>query len=173
MKPLAISIIIVNWNSRNLLKNCLDSVKKINPNGNYEIIVVDNASMDDSVRMIKNDFPQVVLIENKENFGFAKGNLGIEASKGKIILFLNSDAEVRDLKTLAKVEKFFGDHEDVGILGLRLVFPNGVPQASGGEFISVKQLFKHQILFGDSPVFHKFKDKFASQKMANFMTLIL
>ncbi len=163
------SIIIVNWNSRNLLKNCLNSVRKTNPNGNYEIIVVDNASTDDSLVMIKNDFPEVALIENKENLGFAKGcNLGIKASKGKIILFLNSDAEVRDLNTLAKVENFFGEHEDVGILGLQLVFPDGVPQASGGEFVSVKQLFKHQILFGDSPVFHKFKDKFASQKNGEF-----
>ena len=163
------SIIIVNWNSRNLLENCLNSVRKTNPSGIYEIIVVDNASTDDSVGMIQNDFPEVVLIENKENLGFAKGcNIGVKASKGKIILFLNSDAEVRELNTLAKVENFLGDHEDVGILGLRLVFPDGVPQASGGEFISVKQLFKHQVLFGDSPVFHKFKDKFASTNNSEF-----
>ena len=155
------SIIIVNWNSCDLLKNCLDSIRQTNPNGNYEIIVVDNASTDDSLRMIKNDFPEVVLIENKENLGFAKGcNIGIKASKGKIILFLNSDAEVRELNTLVRVENFFDDHEDVGILGLRLVFPDGGPQASGGEFISVKKLMKHQILFGDSPIFHKLRGKF-------------
>ena len=160
MEKSLFSIIIVNWNGCELLRNCLNSISKSNPDGNYEIIVVDNASNDNSVAMVKKDFPDVILIENLENLGFARAtNIGIKASRGNIILLLNSDAELKTENTFEKVEHFFSKHSEVGILGTNLIFPDGVPQAPGGKFMSNWELFKQQILFLDSPLFHRVKNK--------------
>lgn len=163
------SITIVNWNSENLLRNCLKSIHRTNPGGKYEIIVVDNASDDNSVIMVKQEFPDVILIENKENFGFAKAtNIGIETSKGDIIFLLNSDAELKTENTFGIVEQFFSQHNDIGIVGVNLIFPDGVPQAPGGKFISNWQLFKYQVLFLSSPLFYRLKKDFFSSKKQEF-----
>src|SRR3989344_6999234 len=91
-----LSIIIVNWNTEDLLKQTLDSVFKETKNFDFEVIVVDNNSMkDDSVKMIKENFPQVVLIENKENLGFSRANnQGLKIAKGEYLMLLNSDVIV-------------------------------------------------------------------------------
>lgn len=94
---LEISIIIINWNTKDLLRACLESIYKYPPNVDYEIIVVDNASTDDSPRMVKTDFPQVRLIQNQANLGFAKANnQAIRQSESNFILLLNSDTEVTE-----------------------------------------------------------------------------
>ncbi|PJE69127.1 glycosyl transferase family 2, partial [Candidatus Shapirobacteria bacterium CG10_big_fil_rev_8_21_14_0_10_38_14] len=92
-----LSIIILNYNTRDLLRDCLRSVLKSKKNSfAYEIIVVDNASVDGSVEMIKREFPQVKIIQSKENLGFAGGNnLALKKAQGKYILFLNSDTQVK------------------------------------------------------------------------------
>lgn len=93
MKDL-VSIIIVNWNGKKFLKKCFSSLEKINY-PNYEIILVDNGSTDGSVEYIKKNFPQVKIIQNKENLGFAEANnIGYQQAKGKYILLLNNDTEV-------------------------------------------------------------------------------
>lgn len=85
------SIIIVNWNAKSYLKGCIDSVLSQSFT-DYEVILVDNASSDDSVDFVKNNFPQVTIIQNKENVGFAEGNnIGIKNSQGEIIVLLNPD----------------------------------------------------------------------------------
>ncbi|MHA1742860.1 glycosyltransferase family 2 protein [candidate division KSB1 bacterium] len=169
MNSSLISIIIVNWNSSGLLRNCLNSIIETNLDRNYEIIVVDNASTDDSVKMVKSEFPDVVLIENKENLGFAKANnIGIKASNGDIILLLNSDAELKTPNTLKKVNQFLAKHSEIGILGLNLIFPNGVPQSPGGKFISTWQLFKQQILLLNSPLAYQVKSKLQPAKNTQF-----
>jgi GT2 family glycosyltransferase len=91
-----ISIIIVNYNGKDFLEECLNSVQKINfPKNDYEIIVVDNNSKDTSVDYIKKNFSKVQVIENEVNLGFAEGcNLGVNSSKGKYIVFLNTDTKV-------------------------------------------------------------------------------
>lgn len=92
MRDLQLSIIIVNWNTKDYLKDCLSSIFKSITELNFEVIVVDNNSADESVEMVKEKFPQVRLIENKENLGFAKANnQGYEISKGRIIALLNPD----------------------------------------------------------------------------------
>lgn len=89
-----VSVVIVNWNDEKWLKDCLHSLDHEGYPAR-EIIVVDNASTDDSVAMMKREFPQMKLIENKENLGFAKGNnVGILASKGKYVVLLNADTTV-------------------------------------------------------------------------------
>lgn len=169
MNQTLFSIIIVNWNSRDLLRNCLQSIPSANPNGKYEIIVVDNASSDDSAAMVRREFPSVRLIENSENLGFAKAtNVGIKASQGDVILLLNSDAELKTTSTFERIEQFFFSHKDVGILGVNLIFPDGVPQVPGGKFISNWQLFKSQVLFMSSPLFFRWKHKIFQRKNPEF-----
>ena len=164
-----ISIVIVNWNGCELLKKCINSIYKTSTTSHYEIIVVDNASTDNSVCMIKEQFKNVILIENKKNEGFAKAtNMGIKRSKGSIILLLNSDVELKELNTLNKVEKFLSEHQEIGILGPNLIFPNGIPQAPGGKFISNWQLFKTHVLFMRSPIFYQLRSKFLSNTPKEF-----
>ena len=87
-----LSVIVVNWNTRKLLENCLFSIFKFTKGISFEVIVVDNGSIDSSPQMVKKKFPQVKLILNKENLGFTKANnQGIKVAKGKYILLLNSD----------------------------------------------------------------------------------
>jgi GT2 family glycosyltransferase len=169
MNQTLFSIIIVNWNSRELLRNCLKSIRSANLNGKYEIIVVDNASADASADMVRKEFPTVLLIKNSENLGFAKAtNLGIRSSQGDVILLLNSDAELKTPGIFERIEQFLFAHQDVGILGVNLIFPDGVPQAPGGKFISNWQLFKSQVLFMSSPLFFRWKHKIFPRKNPEF-----
>ena len=90
-----ISIIILSYNTQELLKNCLNSL--FLHTQDVEVIVVDNDSKDGSAAMVKKEFPKVVLVENKENVGFSKGcNIGAAQAKGEHLLFLNSDTEFVD-----------------------------------------------------------------------------
>ena len=90
-----LSIVIVSWNTQNLLKSCLKSIIQFTKNIKYEIIVIDNASNDGSVGMIQSQFPSVILIKNKENVGFSKANnQGIRIAKGEHIVLLNSDTYI-------------------------------------------------------------------------------
>ena len=89
-----VSIIILNWNGKNFLKNCLDSLEKLTYSP-VEIIVVDNNSTDGSQLLVKKNYPKVILIENKKNYGFAKSNnIGYKAAHGTYALVLNNDTIV-------------------------------------------------------------------------------
>lgn len=89
-----VSVIVLNWNGKKFLKNCLDSLQKV-AYSSLEIIVVDNNSKDGSQEFVRKNYQNVVLIGNKENYGFAKGNnIGFEASTGDYILILNNDTIV-------------------------------------------------------------------------------
>jgi O-antigen biosynthesis protein len=117
-----VSIIIVNYNGRRLLANCLEALSKLTyPQKNFEVIVVDNNSTDDSVTFIRKHFPRVVLIESSTNTGFAQGNnLGFSKAKGEYIALLNSDVFVEPewLNELLKVM----DDPQVGIACSKLFF---------------------------------------------------
>ena len=89
-----VSIIVLNWNGKQFLKNCLDSLRKLTYKS-VEIIIVDNNSTDGSQEFIKKYYPKFILVENKKNYGFARGNnIGFHKSKGKYVLFLNNDTVV-------------------------------------------------------------------------------
>jgi len=114
-----LSIIIANWNTRELLRKCLQSIFN-NTKIELEVIVIDNGSSDDSVEMIKKDFPPVELIENKENTGFVfANNQGMEASRGDFVLLLNSDTEVLPGGLDTMVE-WLKNKPEVGVVGCRL-----------------------------------------------------
>jgi len=119
-----VSIIIASWNTRGLLRGCLTSIHEQTRDIDYEIIVVDNTSTDGSAEMVKKTFPQVTLIENPENRGFAAANnQGIAIAKGRYILLLNSDTVVLD-NAIAKTVSFSDDNPDAAVVGCRVLNPD-------------------------------------------------
>lgn len=126
---LDLSVIIVNWNTRRLLTNCLSSALDSKTQAcQFEVIVVDNASTDGSPTMVVEQFPQVQLIQNDANLGFSRANNnGIRCSQGRYVLLLNSDTVVPD-RTLALMVQFMDKHPEAGAMGPRLVLPDGGPQ---------------------------------------------
>jgi len=111
------SFIIVNWNVRELLEKCLLSIEKFSSHFNFEIIVVDNASMDGSVAMMRERFSQINLIANTKNLGFAAGvNQGIKQARGEYVILLNPDVEIKE-STLENLLEEFKNCADSGIVG--------------------------------------------------------
>ena len=120
-----LSIIILNYNVRYFLELCLKSVKTAIENINAEVIIVDNNSKDESCQMIKELFPDVKLIENKENLGFSKGNnIGVAQAKGEYICILNPDTVVAE-DTFIKLLKFADQQVNIGIVGCKLIDGKG------------------------------------------------
>ncbi len=154
-----LSIIIVSYNTLDFLKECIESIEKNTEKFNYEIIVVDNISSDNSVEMVKKEFPQVLLIESSENLGFSKANnLGVKKSKGRYILFLNPDTLVYK-DSLFGMVKFMDGHKEAGAATCKLVMPDGRlddashrgfpnPWTSLSYFSGLSKLFPSSKLFG-------------------------
>jgi len=121
-----LSIIIVTWNVVDYVRDCLKSVLQNTPaNLIYEIIVVDNASTDFTSSIIKNEFPQVIIIPNSSNVGFARGNnQAISVAKGKYILFLNPDTILHENAIKIMVE-FLDKNQNMGLVGPKLLDEDG------------------------------------------------
>jgi len=129
-----LSIIIVNWNTRELLAQCLASIYAHPPSCDFEIWVVDNASSDGSAQMVRVRFPNARLIENCENVGFARANnQAIQESTGRYVLLLNSDTLVCGNALMVLVE-FMQRHPNFGIAGAKLMNPDGSFQSSYASF---------------------------------------
>lgn len=129
-----LSIIIVNWNTCELLAQCLTSLERASPKLRYEIIVVDNGSADGSVTMVRTRFPQVRLIENDHNAGFARANnQGLSISKARYSLLLNSDTIVHP-HTLERLVEVAESHPSVGVVGCKLLNLDGTLQASWAKY---------------------------------------
>ena len=113
-----LSIVIVNYNVKHFLEQCLFSVRRASSGLDLEVIVVDNNSVDSSVTMVREKFPEVQVIANKENFGFSKANnQAIKIATGEYILLLNPDTILED-NTLIKVTGFMDAHPEAGGLGV-------------------------------------------------------
>jgi GT2 family glycosyltransferase len=129
---MSLSIVIVNYNTRGLLRDCLQSLRH-NGAAEWETIVVDNHSLDDSVALVRSEFPGVHIIPNSDNVGFSKANNhGIQAARGDYILLLNSDTVVLP-GTLQTMTGFMAAHPEAGAVGCRLRSPDGSIQASAGR----------------------------------------
>ena len=116
-----VSIIIVGWNVRQLLYDCLKSVYDETARIDFEVIYVDNASEDGSVEMVRKDFPDVKIIENDENKGFIKANnQGIEISKGRYILLLNSDTLILN-DAIARMLECADEHPEAAVVGCKVL----------------------------------------------------
>ena len=129
-----LSIIILNYNVRYFLELCVLSVQNAIQNLDAEIIVIDNNSQDNSCEMMKQRFPKVKLIENKENVGFPKGNnIGVSQAKGEYICILNPDTVVAE-DTFTKVLAFAKKQNDLGIIGCKLIDGTGnfLPESKRG-----------------------------------------
>jgi GT2 family glycosyltransferase len=123
-----ITIIIANWNACHFLFKCICSLFEYPPLENFEIIVVDNASTDGSNLMVRERYPQVYLIENPENVGFARANnQAIRQADGKYVLLLNSDTVARQ-NALKELVNFMDDHPEAGAAGARLLNPDDTLQ---------------------------------------------
>jgi len=141
MSP-TLSVIIVNWNVRDLLHRAVSSVlASWDDRPGLEIIVVDNSSRDSSVDMVQANFPQVYLIANRENRGFTGGNnQGINAATGEFLLLLNPDTEIVN-SALPCLIDYAKIHPDVGMIGPQMLWPDGSVQSSWRRFPSLPVLF--------------------------------
>ncbi|MBT8387867.1 MAG: glycosyltransferase [Ignavibacteria bacterium] len=120
-----LSIIIVNYNVKEFLQNLLHSIDKASQNLSSEIIVVDNASDDGSIELLKSKFPSVKLIENKTNLGFGKANnQALNIAQGKYLLLINPDAIVSE-DTFTKMIEFLEEQKDAGLAGCKILNPDG------------------------------------------------
>jgi len=120
-----VTVIIVNYNTGSLLRDCLNSILKSKDIKNIDINIVDNASTDNSVEIVRQNFPQVNLVENEQNIGFARANNQIlKTCQAPYILLLNPDIILKD-NTLSRVLNFMEQNKDIGIATAKLIRPNG------------------------------------------------
>jgi len=156
-----LTIIIVNWNVKELLGDCLRSIYSQTKTISFEVVAVDNASSDGSVEMVEKEFPQVKLIANKENLGFAKGNnQAIRESKGRYFMLLNPDTIVVG-NALATMVLFMDNRRDAGAIGPRILNPDKTVQLTCGrysptlltellDFTKLSSVFPKSRIFGKS-----------------------
>jgi hypothetical protein len=135
MVPL--SIIIVNWNTKDFLLPCLSSIFEEEKGISREVIIVDNGPPDGNVSEVKNMFPLVHLIENKKNLGFAKAaNQGLKKASGEYALLLNPDTRVKG-ETIERLISFMDQHLEAGLVGAQLLNADGSKQNSIANFPSL------------------------------------
>ncbi|MBN1123713.1 MAG: glycosyltransferase family 2 protein [Sedimentisphaerales bacterium] len=140
METLDVSILIVNWNTKDLLRDCLVSVYEQTRDISFEIIVIDNASSDGSAEMVKSEFPDVTLLENTKNLGFAAANnQGYHISSGRYVLLLNTDTVVLD-EAIQKCVAFADEDPQIGVLGVRIEDSDGRMKRDCYQFCSVLNL---------------------------------
>jgi len=129
-----ITIVIVNWNTKDLLCDCLESVYETVDDLSFEVIVVDNASRDGSVAMVREAFPAVDIIENSENRGFsAANNQALRVMRGRYALLLNTDA-VLTKGAVHELVAFMDGHDEAGMAGGQLLHEDGSRQNSIANF---------------------------------------
>lgn len=137
-----LSVIVVSHNTRELLAGCLRSVLASLASGpSYEVIVVDNASRDGTVKMLEERYPQVRLLKNERNKGFAAAtNQGLRESQGEYLLLLNSDTIVRR-DALPQMVRFLAESPQAGVVGPKLLYPDGKFQHSAFTFPTLPMIF--------------------------------
>lgn len=156
-----LSVIIVSFNVRDLLKQCLLSVNKASLNIAYELFVVDNNSADDSCLMVEQEFPEVILIKNKINAGYsAANNQAIRKASGRFVLLLNPDTIVGE-NTFTRSINFMNNHPDAGIMGVRMINGDGkfLPESKRTLPTPKTAFFKTfglSSLFPESPIFSRY-----------------
>jgi GT2 family glycosyltransferase len=161
-----LSIIIVNWNTRDLLAKSLEAVYKTIHSCEYEVFVVDNGSTDGSHQMVREKYPEVLLIENQKNLGFAKANnQAIQQCKGKYVLLLNSDAFLSN-GAVDQMMELAESNCQIGIIGACLVYQDGQLQISHGQLPSFFSEFKSLVGYDK---LHKLFRK-SDQSSASFET---
>ncbi len=155
---MTLSVLIVNWNTRDLLRSCLQSLRRYPLREPMEVWVLDNASCDGSAQMVQQEFPEVRLIVSDCNLGYAAGNnMLIQKAQGEYLLLLNPDTEVTE-GALDTALRYMQAHPEVGALGAKLIHPDGrvqrsvrafpEPQAVLWEYLGLARLFPRSRRFG-------------------------
>ncbi len=158
-----LSIIILNYKTKGLVKQCIRNVRVSTANLAYEIIVVDNGSRDDIENMMKENFPDIKFIQTGKNLGFAAGNnIGIKEAQGKYIMLLNPDVTVLN-GSIEKMFNFMENNQEVGLAGPKLINPNGSYQISCRTFQTPKLIFYRRTPLGKLP--------FAKKQLADHLML--
>ncbi|NJD23531.1 MAG: glycosyltransferase [Melioribacter sp.] len=163
-----LSIIIINYNVKEFLLNLLDSLRKAVKNISTEIIIVDNASDDGSVEILREKFPNIKLIANKKNVGFGSANnQALQVAKGKYFLLINPDTIVRE-DTLIKMLGFFDKTPQVGIAGCKVLNPDGSLQLAcrrgfPGPWTSFTKVMGLSKLFPKSRLFARYNLTFLNE----------
>jgi len=165
---LALSIVIVNYNTRLLVKKCIKSVIKNTQDINYEILVIDNGSIDGSQKTLdglEKRYKNIKLVKNKKNLGFAAANnQGMKLAEGDFVLLLNSDTIISD-NAIGKMADWMKNKPEVGISSCMLKDANGDIQGTGGYFPELMRVFSWMIIqdipFVDAVIkpFHPVKSK--------------
>jgi hypothetical protein len=149
-----VSIIIVNYNTREFLRRCLDSIFSFPPRREFEVMVADNGSTDPSVGMVRETFPQVEVIGNRTNRGFSAAlNRGLRKSKGDLLLVLNPDVVLAP-GCIDAMADFMDRHTEAGICGPKLLNPDGSIQLSRRAFPNPVNVF-----FGRRSLWNRFFPK--------------
>lgn len=141
MSLIDLSIIIVSWNVADLLRTCLGTIFAARGKLCLEVIVVDSASSDETVSMLKSEYPQVRVLAQTQNVGFTRGNnIGLQAATGRNILLLNPDTEVLE-NALTEMVCYLDQHGDVGIVGPHTLNSDGTTQSSRRRFPTIATAF--------------------------------
>lgn len=167
----AISIIIVSWNARSYLRDCLNSIRQTSASCVHEVIVVDNASTDGSPEMVAEQFPEVILIRSRENVGFGRANnLAMNRATGSVLALVNSDVIVHS-GCLEKLAAFLDDHDYVGLVGPRVIGSDGNVQRtcrclpsvwnSVCRVLALDRIFSHWAIFASYEMRHFGHDSLA------------
>jgi N-acetylglucosaminyl-diphospho-decaprenol L-rhamnosyltransferase len=152
-----LSVVIVSWNVVDLLRGCIESIVFTHGELLVEIIVVDNASADGSAEMVRDQFPKVDLLAGTENVGFGRANnIGLERASGRYVLFLNPDTVVVN-SALARMVQFLDEHPEFDMVGPRLSYPDGTPQAAC-RLPSVPLMLFHALYLHRLPVVRRLMD---------------
>ncbi len=164
-----LSVVIVNYNVKYFLEQCLRSARKALENMEAEIFVVDNNSSDGSMEHLKPLFPEVVFIENKDNPGFSKANnQAIRQAKGEYVLLLNPDTVVGE-DAFENVCRFMDEHPDSGGVGVRMIdgYGNFLPESKRGfpnPWNSFCKMFGLSKIFSKSPIFAQYHLRYLDEK---------
>jgi len=156
-----ISVILVSYNTASLLPKAIECLRQSSENMVLQTVIVDNASRDDSVALIKRDYSDCELIENDKNVGFGRANnQALPFIKGRYVLLLNTDAFVSP-DTLEKTVTYMDEHEECGLLGVKLIGRDGVLQPSCRYFPTPLNIFLQQT---------GFKKFFSAKRMVDDMS---
>lgn len=148
-------ISIVSYNTRDLLDRCLASIAANPPDGPFEVVVVDNASRDDSVAMVRAKHPWVKVIASTDNLGYAAGNnLALRGSRARYFLVLNSDIEVHPGALQQQID-FLDAHPEIGMVGCRLILPDGSIQPSCAARLTLRKYLTQQLMLDRAGLSHR------------------
>lgn len=140
-----LSVIIVNYNGLKYFKECFESLNRNLQGIDFEIIVIDNNSLDESCSVIKNNFPAIKLIESKINYGFGKGNNeAVKQAKGEYLLLINNDTIVLD--HLKPALDFIKSDKSIGVIGINMLSANKAYIPAAGNFPNFRNMFQFQKL---------------------------